>query len=250
MSRRDTIIIAVLINAGLLLVLFATALPSSKEESEPEIVANQGEVNAASPVQPSAESVAITPADEVDQVLSEWNIKPGVGTLEVASLGNSEKSKLEEKNEGGKQEVMAENSIAALSLDAETSASADYTQVTVKKGDALEKIARAHGTSVQEITRLNQLSSSATLQVGQVLKVPSKKGNAVAATSKKSKSEKKEAKASKSSEGGQYYIVKSGDSPWLIANKNHIKLDDLLRLNNLDEAKARKLKPGDRIRTK
>lgn len=51
-------------------------------------------------------------------------------------------------------------------------------------------------------------------------------------------------------EEGKYYIVKSGDNPWSIAIKNHIKFDELLRLNHLDEDKAKKLKPGDKLRIK
>jgi nucleoid-associated protein YgaU len=54
----------------------------------------------------------------------------------------------------------------------------------------------------------------------------------------------------KAVEEGKYYIVKSGDNPWSIAIKNHIKFDELLRLNHLDEDKAKKLKPGDKLRIK
>ncbi len=45
-----------------------------------------------------------------------------------------------------------------------------------------------------------------------------------------------------------YYIVKKGDSPWSIAMKNNLKLDDLIKLNNLDNEKAKKLRPGDKLR--
>ncbi len=48
----------------------------------------------------------------------------------------------------------------------------------------------------------------------------------------------------------KYYIVKHGDNPWTIAVKNKIKVEELLRLNNLDESKAKKLKPGDQLRIK
>lgn len=53
--------------------------------------------------------------------------------------------------------------------------------------------------------------------------------------------------ASKSQEA-KYYTVKSGDNPWSIAVKNKIKLDQLLKLNDLNEEKARRLKPGDKLR--
>lgn len=56
-----------------------------------------------------------------------------------------------------------------------------------------------------------------------------------------------QAKATASSEP-EYYIVKSGDSPWKIARKYHIDFDDLLKLNGLDEEKAKNLKIGQKIR--
>jgi peptidoglycan endopeptidase LytF len=262
MSRRDTIIIAVLINAGLLLVLFTTALPS-KEESESDSVLSQvvEEIDVVTTqASKTSDTIAIVPTDEVDMVLSEWNIKPGEGTLEVATESpiKLKTPELDDKSS---------TSIVALSEEAKAFASSDYLQVTVKKGDALEKIAKANNTTVQEITKLNQLSSSSTLQVGQVLKVPKKKDAEIASkkdaevsskkevdvakSTKKKSAEKKELNAKiKSSDKDQYYTVKSGDSPWLIASKNDIKLEDLLKLNNLDDTKARKLKPGDRIRIK
>ena len=59
------------------------------------------------------------------------------------------------------------------------------------------------------------------------------------------------AKASAPEKGGSspdYYVVKVGDNPWTIAMKHHIKVDELLKMNSLNEEKARKLKPGDRLR--
>lgn len=47
-----------------------------------------------------------------------------------------------------------------------------------------------------------------------------------------------------------YYIVKGGDNPWKIAKQFQVNFDDILRLNNLDEEKARNMKIGDRIRVK
>ncbi len=48
----------------------------------------------------------------------------------------------------------------------------------------------------------------------------------------------------------EYYTMKVGDNPWVIAMKHHMKVEELLRLNGLNEEKARKLKPGDRLRIK
>jgi len=46
----------------------------------------------------------------------------------------------------------------------------------------------------------------------------------------------------------EYYVVKSGDNPWTIARKFHINFADLLKLNDLDEDKAKNLKIGQKIR--
>lgn len=47
-----------------------------------------------------------------------------------------------------------------------------------------------------------------------------------------------------------YYVVKKGDSPWKISRQQNVSYDEILRLNQLDEEKARNLKVGDRIRIK
>jgi LysM repeat protein len=45
-----------------------------------------------------------------------------------------------------------------------------------------------------------------------------------------------------------FYIVKAGDNPWKIAKKFHLPFEKLLQLNHLDEAKARNLKVGQKLR--
>ena len=46
----------------------------------------------------------------------------------------------------------------------------------------------------------------------------------------------------------EWYTVKSGDNPWKIAKSEKIDYDDILKLNQMTESKAKNLKPGDRIR--
>ena len=110
-------------------------------------------------------------------------------------------------------------------------------EVTVRAGDTLEKLARTHKISVDDLIKFNQLPST-FLRVGQVLRVPAGHVTAAAPSSK----------PAAAATGTEYYVVKAGDSPWTIAMKHHMKVEELLRLNQLDEGKARKLKPGDRIK--
>jgi LysM repeat protein len=112
-----------------------------------------------------------------------------------------------------------------------------YIEIKVKKGDVLEKIARLHHTTVSELMKINHLTST-QLKIGQVLQVPASSGE--------KKEEEKKTPLDPTS--AKYYTVKPGDNPWTIAVKNHMRVEELLKLNNMTEEKARKLKPGDQIR--
>jgi len=221
MTRKDTIIIAVLVNAALLVTLFVTAI---KREEMPD---KQHQTIAAT-IQPISipaegkEEIKAAQGDEIDLVLKKFTEKKA----EVAS-SSEESAKIDFVKE---LEAITKN-VNDLPQQAPAD---DCLRITVKKGDVLEKIARAHHTSVDEIMRVNQLKNS-ILQIGQTLKIPQKeRGQAVARPIESST--------------GEFYVVKQGDNPWAIAVKNQLKVDELLRLNNLSEDSARHLKPGDRLR--
>ena len=82
----------------------------------------------------------------------------------------------------------------------------------VKSGDTLYKIASKYNVGVSDIMKLNNLSSN-LLSIGQVLLIPSD--------------------YSETDDIIYEYIVKSGDTLYKIANIYNVKLDDLIRLNNL-----------------
>lgn len=78
----------------------------------------------------------------------------------------------------------------------------------VQKGDTLYSVAMANNTTVDELKRINNLTSN-ILSTGQLLKIPS-------------------ALLPEST-----YIVKKGDSLYSIANKYNTTIDELKRINNL-----------------
>lgn len=85
----------------------------------------------------------------------------------------------------------------------------------VKKGDSLYSIATKYNTTVDELKRINNLTSN-TLSIGQVLKLPSDKVSDV---------EKEENTIS--------YTVQKGDSLYSIARKYSTTIDKIKDLNNL-----------------
>lgn len=221
MSKRDAIIISVLVNAGLLAILFVTAIKSDPEQLSVDNDLEKSFVEERMPLHFENEKVTdvsplivTSPLDEVDKVLREYLPQSSKETLSYTDQKPTQKS--ENKSE-------------------------KFTEVTVKRGDALEKIARNNSTTVEVLRKVNHLTND-KLKIGQVLRVPQKNTVVVKET--------KKAEPIESTLDKQYYVVKSGDNPWKIAKQFNVKFDDLLDLNNLDEEKARNLKVGDRIRVK
>lgn len=221
MNRKNTILIAVMINAGLLVVLLIAALTTQEEAPVPAALV--------------AERAPQLPKFDEAPLYRELSPIP---TLEPAKPVEVPIAVVEEPLVHKLPPLVPE----ALPTPAPTPAptvSSGLTEVVVKKGDSLEKIAKAHRTSVDEVIKINHLPSS-FLKVGQVLKIPAERSLQAAAPKPV---EKKTAGL-----GPEYYTMKVGDNPWAIAMKHHMKVEELLRLNGLNEERARKLKPGDRLR--
>ncbi|GAB4184467.1 MAG: LysM peptidoglycan-binding domain-containing protein [Simkaniaceae bacterium] len=231
MTRKDTILIAVLINAGLLIIMFATAIkPNHLNDQHKENPVSQHSVS---------EKNNISTKNEIDHILSSYTAVEEKKDKEAETLLKKENAKEGSFAQQKKPEANTEQNTAKSALvknPADILPQSKYTSVIIKAGDALEKIAKVHNTSVKEIMEVNHLENT-KLQIGQVLYIP------VAASIMQTSQEKP-----KESVKEKFYIVRNGDNPWTIASKNRIKIEELLKLNDLDEEKARRLKPGDRLR--
>ena len=210
MSRRDTILISVFINAGLLVILFVAAifLRTGPENAQQNFAAvAPAEVMVASEEQEmQSEETFLKLEEDKKEVVHKL---PSIEPQEPALLPAAE--------------------IATVSKNA-------YIEIVAKKGDSLDKLAKKHQTTVAVLQKFNNLKST-LLKVNQKLKVP------VADAAKKPL-----ATVEQSLDASCYYIVKCGDNPWTIAMKHHLKTEELLKLNNLNDERARKLRPGDRLR--
>ena len=135
---------------------------------------------------------------------------------------------------------------------------------TVQSGDTLYGISKQFGVSVDELKRINNLTSN-TITKGEILKIPStvttidyvvKKGDSLYSIAKRYNTTVKDITrlnnlTSNNLAVGQQliiaiddnvtttpttykdYVVKKGDSLYSIANKNNITVDELKKINNL-----------------
>lgn len=261
MSRRDTIIIALLVNAGLLALLFMLAI-----NQDDEIIADQSGMIGSIV---DAGEKPVTQSRQAPAALSDRNVHDEVDSFLRTLAADDLSQPVEDEDEGFIEiridepatvvkapAVKAPAVKAPEAVEVKSSDGSRFVEVTVKRGDALEKIARSNGTTVEAIKKANNLTTS-KLSIGQVLRVPVSTKTAAEAPAKPkaaqpvAQAEVKEApKKVIASAEPQYYTIKSGDNPWKIAKQYNVKFEDLLRLNNLDEERARNLKIGDKVRVK
>ena len=133
-------------------------------------------------------------------------VKKGDTLYSIASKNNTTVTKIKELND------LTSNNLSVgqkLILPGSTVTEVSDSYI-VKSGDSLYSIAAKNNTTVNEIKKLNNLTSN-TLSIGQKLIFPS--------TSTK--------------EDDNYYIVKSGDSLYSIAVKNGTTVNEIKKLNNL-----------------
>jgi membrane-bound lytic murein transglycosylase D len=98
----------------------------------------------------------------------------------------------------------------------------------VQGGDSLWNIAQRYGTTVGDIQELNGLSGT-RLQKGQSLRIPGHRADA----------------KTPSGTGQKVYEVKTGDSPFRIAQSHNMSVERLLRLNRLSP--RAKIHPGQQL---
>lgn len=108
---------------------------------------------------------------------------------------------------------------AGVLLASSTAANADSTTThKVKQNETVWALSKKYGVSIQSIEKLNRINSNHLIITGQTLQIPSKDGSQTV-----NKNDNKST-----------YTIKSGDTLWRIAQNNHISLDELLSLNNLN----------------
>lgn len=155
--------------------------------------------------------------------------------IETAFISNPEEEKL--LNKSAFQKMLATSvassiteylSGAALATKSDEETTTYYT---VKRGDTLFSLARCFNTKVAVLLELNDMKMEDPLFVNQKIIVPvNKKNNKekinTATTDKKDKPFEQK-------KGFRIYIVKKGDTLFLLAKDNSTTVQELLKLNNM-----------------
>lgn len=244
MNRKDIIIISVLINAAMLAVLFITATHTDEDVApkqdimrtamnDPQPVREQPETSYNQPEMEPYLTDSQQPLDEVDHAIRDY-VPDEALPLESPQVSAT----------------LPDPEMEEVKHTPASTGPQHFVEVTVKKGDMLEKIAKSNGTTVQAIKDANKLTTD-KLKIGQVLKIPT--GSTSSTSTKSVETSKPIAAATPvtaASTDPVYYTIKSGDNPWKIAKQFGVKFDDILRLNNMTEEQARKMKVGDKVRVK
>ena len=137
-------------------------------------------------------------------------VKKGDSLYSIASINNTTVNKIKELNNLSSNVLQIGQLLKLPTSSIEDNTVENQNMYVVKKGDSLYSISNKYNTTVDNIKKLNNLSSN-ILQIGQKLIIPSN-----------------------NSSGNQIiYTVKKGDSLWIIANKYDTTVDMIKSVNNL-----------------
>ncbi len=128
-------------------------------------------------------------------------VKKGDTLYGIANKNNTTVTKLKELNNLASNELKIGQKLLIPGVT--ITELSDY--YIVKKGDSLYSIAISNNTTIDELKKLNYLTSN-FLNIGQRLLLPNK---------------------------NDVYIVQNGDTLYGIAQKNNLTVDDLIKINNL-----------------
>ncbi len=204
----------------------------------------QGGSGTASQAQTQPVSAGEEEIVETEIIYIENDVPVGPVENDVESAGQSQ---------AGSQQVQDRQPEVKPVETAKSNVPEGSVEYKVVKGDTLWGIGMVYGVSVQRLAEINGIDEKAPLRVGQVLMIPPDAKNAVGKPIPQKKTETKPATTTtakpadntkktttsvsakpSAKEGESLYVVKSGDSLSVSAQRHHVKLADLVAANKID----------------
>lgn len=157
------------------------------------------------------------PSGTTDQQENTYTVKRGDSLWLIAERYNTTVQELKNLNNLTSNTLQIGQVLQLPKSQSETPDISDTTIYIVQKNDSLYSIAEKFNTTVQELKRLNNLTSN-TLQIGQELLI---------------KDNQTQPSPIPSTPSTNTYTVKRGDSLWSIAQQYNTTVQELKNLNNL-----------------
>ena len=126
----------------------------------------------------------------------------------------------------------------------------NYTEYKVKNGDTLYGIAFSHGMTANEFLKLNNIDdpNKYNLKVGETLKIKNNNDSSIERVENKDVEEIKENINTEKNNNYIDYKVKNGDTLYGIAFENDMSVNEFLKINNISDPIAYKLKVGETLK--
>ena len=126
----------------------------------------------------------------------------------------------------------------------------NYTEYKVKNGDTLYGIAFSHGMTANEFLKLNKIDdpNKYNLKVGETLKIKNNNDSSIERVENKDVEEIKENINTEKNNNYIDYKVKNGDTLYGIAFENDMSVNEFLKINNISDPIAYKLKVGETLK--
>jgi membrane-bound lytic murein transglycosylase D len=122
---------------------------------------------------------------------------------------------------------------------------APAARYVVKKGDTLQSIARARGTTPKALASANGIRDPHSIRPGQKLTIPGAAGPAASPASAPAETQVANALPPYSGPPLAVYTVRPGDTLYSIASRHGLRVADIVRVNGL---RTQKLSVGQRLR--
>ena len=126
----------------------------------------------------------------------------------------------------------------------------NYTEYKVKNRDTLYGIAFSHGMTANEFLKLNNIDdpNKYNLKVGETLKIKNNNDSNIERVENKDVEEIKENINTEKNNNYIDYKVKNGDTLYGIAFENDMSVNEFLKINNISDPIAYKLKVGETLK--
>ena len=162
--------------------------------------------------------------DDIDKTTTEYTVKRGDTLWSIAQRYGTTVQTLAEENNIQNPSLIYPGEIIKITNENIETNEMGHCVYTVKRGDTLWSIARAHNTTVQSIATLNKIQNPNLIYSGQKLRIEI---------------------SSNSTNTKVTYIVKRGDSLWKIARMYGTSVGYLATLNGIEN--TRLIYPGQII---